>query len=38
MPIDSQGAIDVPVIKAKSATILEGGKAAFMQRKDKYGF
>jgi hypothetical protein len=35
---DMQGAIDVPVIRDNAAIILEGGKAAFNQRKDKYGF
>jgi ABC-type lipoprotein export system ATPase subunit len=35
---EMQGAIDVPVIRDNAAIILEGGKAAFNQRKDKYGF
>jgi ABC-type lipoprotein export system ATPase subunit len=35
---DMQGAIDVPTIRDNAAIILEGGKAAFNQRKDKYGF
>jgi len=35
---DMQGAIDVPAIRDKAAVILEGGKAAFNQRKLKYGF
>jgi hypothetical protein len=38
MPPDSQGSIDVPDIKDKAAIILEGGKTAFMQRKNKYDF
>jgi len=38
MPITSQGAIDSPEIKAFAATILEGGKTAFNQRKVKYGY
>lgn len=35
---DDQGAIDLPRIQQKTAEILEGGKMAFIQRKDKYGF
>jgi len=35
---DMQGAIDVPAIRDKAAVILEGGKAAFTQRRLKYGF
>ena len=35
---EMQGAIDVPVIRDNAAVILEGGKAAFNQRKAKYGF
>ena len=38
MPADSQGAIDVPNIRDLAANLLEGGKTAFNQRKDKYGF
>nr|MBF0223523.1 AAA family ATPase [Desulfobulbaceae bacterium] len=38
MPRESQGAIDVSVVRDKAAIILEGGKAAFNQRKSKYGF
>jgi ABC-type lipoprotein export system ATPase subunit len=38
MPIEAQGAIDVPEIRDKAAAILEGGRAAFNQRKLKYGF
>jgi ABC-type lipoprotein export system ATPase subunit len=38
MPFESQGAIDVPTIKDKAASILEGGKAAFIQRQKKYGY
>ncbi|HAU1490453.1 TPA: AAA family ATPase [Legionella pneumophila] len=33
-----QGAIDLPSVKDKAAKILEGGRAAFNQRKVKYGF
>ena len=38
MPLDDQGSIDIPVIRDQVANILEGGKEAFMQRKEKYGF
>ena len=38
MPVDEQGSIDVPAIRDRVANILEGGKEAFMQRKEKYGF
>ncbi|CAA9891065.1 DNA repair protein [Candidatus Methylobacter favarea] len=38
MPANSQGAIDVPHVRDKAADILEGGKAAFNQRKAKYGY
>jgi ABC-type lipoprotein export system ATPase subunit len=38
MPLESQGAIDVPAIKDKAAIILEGGKTAFIQRQKKYGY
>jgi len=38
MPLDAQGSIDIPVIRDQVANILEGGKEAFMQRKEKYGF
>jgi ABC-type lipoprotein export system ATPase subunit len=34
----SQGSIDVPYIRDSVATILEGGREAFMQRKAKYEF
>ena len=34
----AQGSIDVPVIRDQVATILEGGKDAFIQRKEKYAF
>jgi DNA repair ATPase RecN len=33
-----QGSIDVPNIRTQVADILEGGRAAFMQRKEKYDF
>ena len=35
---DAQGSIDVPAIRDSVATILEGGREAFMQRKAKYEF
>ena len=38
MPEESQGAIDVPAVRDQAAEILEGGKAAFTMRKDKYGY
>lgn len=38
MPVDAQGSIDIPAIRDQVANILEGGKEAFMQRKEKYGF
>lgn len=38
MPLEAQGSIDIPAIRDQVASILEGGKEAFMQRKEKYGF
>ena len=35
---DAQGAIDLPLVQQKAAEILEGGRMAFIQRKEKYGF
>ena len=35
---DQQGAIDMPKVQALAANILEGGKSAFNQRREKYGF
>ncbi|MDT8427035.1 MAG: DNA repair protein [Methyloprofundus sp.] len=35
---DQQGAIDLPAIQVLAADILEGGKNAFNQRREKYGF
>ena len=32
------GAIDVPKVQELAADILEGGKSAFNQRREKYGF
>lgn len=36
--IDAQGSIDVPTIRDQVASILEGGREAFMQRMQKYEF
>jgi len=38
MPPKAQGSIDIPAIRDQVTSILEGGREAFMQRKDKYGF
>lgn len=38
MPVEAQGSIDIPAIRDRAASILEGGKEAFMQRKEKYGY
>jgi ABC-type lipoprotein export system ATPase subunit len=38
MPAEAQGSIDVPEIRERVAEILEGGREAFSQRKEKYGF
>lgn len=35
---EAQGSIDVPVIRDQVANILEGGRDAFIQRKEKYEF
>jgi len=35
---EQQGAIDVPAVQKLAADILEGGKSAFNQRREKYGF
>jgi len=35
---DLQGAIDLPQVQKKTAEILEWGRMAFIQRKEKYGF
>lgn len=35
---EQQGAIDIPEIQKLAANILEGGKNAFNQRREKYGF
>jgi type III restriction enzyme len=36
--IKHQGAIDVPDVRDAIATVMEGGRAAFSLRKEKYGF
>lgn len=36
--VEAQGSIDVPVIRDQVASILEGGRDAFIQRKEKYEF
>lgn len=36
--LDAQGSIDVPTIRDHVASILEGGRDAFIQRKEKYEF
>lgn len=38
MPASAQGSIDIPEIRDRVANILEGGREAFLQRKEKYGF
>ena len=38
MPLDMQGSIDVRKIRDHGAGILEGGREAFTQRREKYGF
>jgi ABC-type lipoprotein export system ATPase subunit len=36
--LEAQGSIDVPMIRDQVASILEGGRDAFIQRKEKYEF
>ncbi len=38
LTFDAQGSIDVPAIRDQVANILEGGRDAFIQRKEKYEF
>lgn len=38
LSLDAQGSIDVPAIRDQVANILEGGREAFIQRKEKYEF
>lgn len=37
MPSDRQGSIDIPEIRDHAAAILEGGREAFVQRRELYG-
>lgn len=37
MSIEAQGSIDIPAIRDQVASILEGGREAFLRRKEKYG-
>ncbi|MEM1023768.1 MAG: TrlF family AAA-like ATPase [Myxococcota bacterium] len=36
--IEAQGAIDLPDVRSRITSVMEGGKAAFELRKAKYGF
>jgi hypothetical protein len=38
LPVERQDSIDSISVRDRSAEILEGGKVAFMQRKEKYGY
>jgi hypothetical protein len=38
LPGELQGSIDLPELRDRAAEILEGGRAAFIQRKEKYGY
>lgn len=38
LSLAAQGSIDVPIIRDQVANILEGGRDAFIQRKEKYEF
>ena len=38
MPVEAQGSIDILAMRDRAASVMEGGKVAFMQRKEKYGF
>lgn len=38
LSFEAQGSIDVPAIRDQVANILEGGRDAFIQRKEKYEF
>ncbi len=38
IPVNAQGSIDIPVVRDHAASILDGGKEAFLQRREKYGF
>ena len=38
LPGELQGSIDLPELRDSAAEILEGGRSAFIQRKEKYGY
>jgi len=38
LPHERQGSIDSITVRDRAAEILEGGKTAFLQRKEKYGY
>lgn len=38
VPPENQGSIDVPHIRDEAARILDGGREAFLQRQQKYGY
>ena len=38
VPHGNQGSIDVPNIRDEAARILDGGREAFLQRQEKYGY
>ncbi len=38
VPLDRQGSIDAPIIRDEAARILDGGREAFRQRQQKYGY
>lgn len=38
LSLEAQGSIDVPAIRDQVASLLEGGREAFIQRKEKYEF
>jgi len=38
LPNERQGSIDSITVRDRAAEILEGGKTAFLQRKEKYGY
>lgn len=38
VPVENQGSIDSPTIRDEAARILDGGREAFIQRQQKYGY
>lgn len=38
IPAENQGSVDVPHIRDEAARILDGGREAFLQRQQKYGY